>query len=122
MPEALAKRLEEDIGLAYIEGYGLSETMAACHLNPPARPKRQCLGIPFIGVTSLVVDPETLRELPQGEVGEILVSRPAGLQGLLAQARADGGGSHRARWHGVICAPATSATSTRTATISSSIA
>lgn len=77
MPEALAKRLEEETGLAYVEGYGLSETIAACHINPPARPKRQCLGIPFIGVTSLVVDPETLRELPQGEVGEILV---AGLQ------------------------------------------
>ncbi len=81
MPEALARRLEEETGLAYVEGYGLSETMAACHINPPGRPKRQCLGIPFIGVTSLVVDPETLRELPQGEVGEIIVSGPQVFKG-----------------------------------------
>lgn len=81
MPEALARRLEEETGLAYVEGYGLSETMAACHINPPGRPKRQCLGIPFIGVTSRVVDPETLRELPQGEVGEILVAGPQVFKG-----------------------------------------
>ena len=81
MPEALAKRLEEETGLAYVEGYGLSETMAASHINPPARAKRQCLGVPFIGVTSLVVDPESLRELPQGEVGEILVSGPQVFKG-----------------------------------------
>jgi fatty-acyl-CoA synthase len=76
MPEALARRLHEETGLAYVEGYGLSETMAATHLNPPDRPKRQCLGIPFIGVESHVVDPETGREVPQGEIGEIVIAGP----------------------------------------------
>src|SRR5205085_694029 len=47
MPEALARKLEEVIGLPFIEGYGLSETMAPTHINPPQRPKRQCAGIPF---------------------------------------------------------------------------
>src|SRR6058998_2030379 len=47
MPEAVARRLEEVIGLPYVEGYGLSETMAPTHINPPHRPKRQCGGIPI---------------------------------------------------------------------------
>jgi fatty-acyl-CoA synthase len=75
MPAAVAQRLE-DIGVTYFEGYGLSETMAATHLNPPHRPKRQCLGIPIYGVDSRVIDPATLRELPAGEVGEIVTHGP----------------------------------------------
>jgi fatty-acyl-CoA synthase len=76
MPEALAGRLYEDTGLEYVEGYGLSETMAATHINPFHRPKRQCLGIPFIGVESLIIDPGTGIELPEGEVGEIVIKGP----------------------------------------------
>jgi fatty-acyl-CoA synthase len=50
--------------------------MAATHANPTHRPKRQCLGIPFMGVESLVIDPVTGAELAQGEVGEIVVAGP----------------------------------------------
>jgi fatty-acyl-CoA synthase len=75
MPAAIAQRLEE-MGVPYIEGYGLSETMAATHLNPPDRPKKQCLGIPIFDVDSRVIDPTTLRELPVGEVGEIVTHGP----------------------------------------------
>lgn len=81
MPEALAKRLHDITGLEYVEGYGLSETMAATHINPFHRAKRQCLGIPFIGVDSLVVDPETLAPLPPGEVGEIVIRGPQVFKG-----------------------------------------
>lgn len=48
MPEAVAEKLKKVTGLDYLEGYGLSETMAATHINPPDRPKAQCLGIPGI--------------------------------------------------------------------------
>jgi fatty-acyl-CoA synthase len=75
MPAAVAQRLE-NMGVPYIEGYGLSETMAATHLNPVERPKKQCLGIPIYDVDSRVVDPATLRELPVGEVGEIITHGP----------------------------------------------
>lgn len=81
MPEALAKRLYEVTGLEYVEGYGLSETMAATHINPFHRAKRQCLGMPFIGVESLVIDPETGAEMPQGEVGEIVIEGPQVFKG-----------------------------------------
>jgi fatty-acyl-CoA synthase len=75
MPAAVAQRLL-DMGVTYYEGYGLSETMAATHLNPPERAKKQCLGIPIFGVDSRVVDPDTVRELPAGEVGEIITHGP----------------------------------------------
>jgi fatty-acyl-CoA synthase len=80
MPAAIAKRLEE-MGLIYTEGYGLTETMAQTHCNPREHAKRQCLGIPHFDVESLVIDPETLRELPQGEVGEIVSRGPQIFQG-----------------------------------------
>ena len=76
MPQAVAQRLQEQYGLRYAEGYGLTETAAPSHSNPPDRPKQQCLGIPFMGTDARIVDPQTLRELPQGEQGEIVVHGP----------------------------------------------
>ena len=76
MPQAVAQRLFDIYGLRYAEGYGLTETAAPSHHNPPDAPKQQCLGVPFIGVDARVVDPETLQQLPQGETGEIVVHGP----------------------------------------------
>lgn len=75
MPAAVAQRLE-NMGITFIEGYGLTETMAATHINPGVRPKKQCLGIPIFDVDSRVIDPATLSELPVGEVGEIVTHGP----------------------------------------------
>lgn len=81
MPEAVAQRLLEKFNLKYIEGYGLTETAAPSHTNPPDACKQQCLGIPFMSVDARVVDPETLQELPQGESGEIVISGPQVFKG-----------------------------------------
>jgi fatty-acyl-CoA synthase len=88
MPEAIAAKLKELTGLDYVEGYGMSETLAATHLNPPHRPKKQCLGIPVFDVDSRVVDPQTLRELPVGETGEIVVHAPQVMRGYWNNAQA----------------------------------
>jgi fatty-acyl-CoA synthase len=88
MPEALARRLEEVIGLPFVEGYGLSETMAPTHINPPQRPKRQCGGIPFFNTDARVIDPETLSELPPNQVGEIIVHGPQVFRGYWNQPEA----------------------------------
>ena len=74
MPEAVAEMLQARFGLSYIEGYGLTETASFLHCNPIGRGKRQCLGVPAFGVDSRIVDPETLAELPAGEVGELVTS------------------------------------------------
>ena len=81
MPAAIAAKLENKLGLQYSEGYGLSETLSATHMNPPAAPKAQCLGVPVIGVDSRVVDVDTLRELGVGEVGEIVLNGEQVFQG-----------------------------------------
>ena len=81
MPEAVAQRLLDQFNLRYIEGYGLTETAAPSHTNPPDAPKKQCLGIPFMSVDARVVDPETLKELPQGESGEIVICGPQVFKG-----------------------------------------
>jgi fatty-acyl-CoA synthase len=81
MPQAVAQRLLEQYGLRYVEGYGLTETAAPSHSNPPDAPKQQCLGVPFLGVDARVVDPETLAEMPVGESGEIIMRGPQIFQG-----------------------------------------
>ncbi|QIL79769.1 long-chain fatty acid--CoA ligase [Diaphorobacter sp. HDW4A] len=88
MPEAVAARLKSLCGIDYIEGYGMTETMAATHINPPSRPLKQCLGIPIFDVDARVVDPDTLQELPPGETGEIIVHGPQIMQGYWRQPEA----------------------------------
>jgi len=81
MPQAVAERLKREFGIDFAEGYGLTETAAPSHANPPERAKLQCLGIPIFGVDSRVVDPETLREVADGEVGEIVTHGPMVFKG-----------------------------------------
>lgn len=76
MPKAIAARLKEFTGLDYIEGYGLSETIAATHINPVSNPKPQCLGIPVFDVDSRIINPDTLEELGPHETGEIVMAGP----------------------------------------------
>ncbi len=81
MPQAVAQRLFDEFGLHYIEGYGLTETAAPSHFNPPDAPKQQCLGIPMLGNESKVIDPNTLKEVAVGEQGEIVICGPEVFQG-----------------------------------------
>jgi fatty-acyl-CoA synthase len=81
MPHAVAERLRQEFGLHFAEGYGLTETAAPSHANPPDRAKLQCLGIPLFGTDSRIVDPETLEELPDGETGEIVTHGPMVFKG-----------------------------------------
>ncbi len=81
MPQAVAQRLLEQYGLSYAEGYGLTETAAPSHSNPYDATKQQCLGVPFVNCDARVIDPLTLKEVAQGEQGEIIMSGPQIFQG-----------------------------------------
>ncbi len=76
MPRAIADKMARLLGLDYVEAYGLTETAAPTHINPPQAPKSQCLGVPIFGVDSRIVDPETGRALGPGEAGEIVTHGP----------------------------------------------
>ncbi|PTX55142.1 fatty-acyl-CoA synthase [Melghirimyces profundicolus] len=81
LPEAVGEELYRQTGLRFVEGYGLSETMAQTHMNPVHRPKLQCLGIPSFDVDACVVNPDTLKPLGPGEEGEILLRGPQVFKG-----------------------------------------
>ncbi|MBV7504625.1 long-chain fatty acid--CoA ligase [Bacillus sp. sid0103] len=76
LPEAVGEKLFNLTGLRFVEGYGLSETIAQTHFNPAERPKMQCLGIPSFDVDARIIEPATGKELGVGEVGEIVVNGP----------------------------------------------
>ncbi|WP_051532240.1 long-chain-fatty-acid--CoA ligase [Brackiella oedipodis] len=81
MPEAIADKLFKLAGIGYLEGYGMTETMAMATCNPPEHMKKQCLGIPVFATKALVVEPGTTQLLPANEVGEILLSGPQNMTG-----------------------------------------
>jgi fatty-acyl-CoA synthase len=89
MPAAVAQRLNDEFKLVFAEGYGLTETAAPSHANPPERAKLQCLGMPIFGVDSRVVDPLTLQALPPGESGEIVTHGPMVFDGYWQQPKAN---------------------------------
>ena len=89
MPESVAKMLQTEFGLFYNEAYGLTETAAFLHANPVARGKRQCLGMATQGVESRIIDPQTLQELPQGEVGELVTRGEQVMQGYWRNSQAN---------------------------------
>ena len=88
MPQAVAERLLQEFGVVFAEGYGLTETCAVTHCNPPERAKQQCLGIPVFSVDSRVVHPDTLEEVQPGEVGEIVTHGPQLFKGYWNQPEA----------------------------------
>jgi long-chain acyl-CoA synthetase len=82
VPSAIARRWEEVTGHKLIEGYGLSETTAPTHLNPPHRPKYGTVGVPLPLTDARVVDPDDgATELEIGKSGEIAVRGPQVMKG-----------------------------------------
>ena len=88
MPEAVARRLKDEFGLTFVEGYGLTETAAMIHCNPITRAKRQCLGVPVFGNDARIIDPSTGCELPTGHAGELVIQGKSIFRGYWRQPEA----------------------------------
>jgi fatty-acyl-CoA synthase len=81
LPRAVGEKLHELTGIRYVEGYGLTETIAQTHFNPPDRPKLQCLGVPSFDVDARIIDLDSGKELGPREQGEIVVRGPQVFKG-----------------------------------------
>jgi long-chain acyl-CoA synthetase len=80
VPAEVLRKFEETFGVLVIEGYGLSESTCRSTFNPPNEDRRPgSCGKP-IGNEMKVVD-ENHNEVPDGELGEIVLRGPNILKG-----------------------------------------
>ncbi len=85
VPPEVARRFREVTGVSVVQGYGLTEAGPLTHLNPVHDDSINVLdaaGLPAHDTEQKIVDIETgERELPPGEVGEVIVRGPQLMQG-----------------------------------------
>ena len=79
----LIKKWEQIVGTQIAQGYGLTEASPATHLPARWMPeiKSESVGVPILNTDAKIVNPDTLEELKQGEVGEILIKGPQVMKG-----------------------------------------
>ncbi len=67
---------------AIVEGYGLTEASPVTHANPPGAANRPgTIGKPLPDTEAKLIDPDTGAEVPDGEVGELVVRGPQIMKG-----------------------------------------
>jgi long-chain acyl-CoA synthetase len=72
-----ARKFEGLTGVTVTQGYGLSETSGVSHTNPLTQIKLDSVGVPIPDTEQKIVDVETgIKELPPGEVGEVIIRGP----------------------------------------------
>ncbi len=83
LPLDIREKFESLSGCRILEGYGLTEASPVTHFNPyeGKRPPGS-IGLPFPSTEAKVVDEETgTQDLPQGEVGELIIRGPQVMAG-----------------------------------------
>jgi long-chain acyl-CoA synthetase len=81
LPVEVLRGFEEAFGVPVLEGYGLSETSPVASFNHPGRERKPgSIGTPIRDVRMRAVDGED-HEVPQGEVGEIVINGPNVMKG-----------------------------------------
>jgi long-chain acyl-CoA synthetase len=81
MPVEVLRGFEERFGATILEGYGLSESTAIAAFNRPDRERKPgSIGIPVPDTEMRLVDDDG-NDVPEGEVGEILVRGPTVMKG-----------------------------------------
>lgn len=82
LPLEVARQFEKISAGKLVEGYGLSETSPVTHANPfNGLRKEGSIGIPLPGTEARVVDPDTQKAVPVGEIGELAVRGPQVMRG-----------------------------------------
>lgn len=66
--------MQQKFDKVIVNGYGNNECLGATIVSPMYANKPGSIGIPMSGIDIKIVDPETGKILPQGEIGELYVS------------------------------------------------
>ena len=82
MPVEVMTQFEKVTEVPIYEGFGLTETTVSVSINRPEKRKIGSIGLPFEGVEMKIFD-ENDNELPDGEVGELVVRAPNVMRGYL---------------------------------------
>jgi long-chain acyl-CoA synthetase len=83
LPGPIQKKFQRLTGAVLVEGYGLSEASPVTHCNPldKKRNKIGSIGLPLSETEAKIIDRETGKEVPVGQVGELIVRGPQVMQG-----------------------------------------
>jgi len=88
MPPAYMPQFEKKFKVRIREGYGLTEASPVCSVTRlHMEQKPGSIGVPIPGVEARIVD-ESDRELPRGEIGELVVRGPNVMKGYYKDAEA----------------------------------
>jgi long-chain acyl-CoA synthetase len=82
LPGEVQTRFQDLTGSKLVEGFGLTETSPVTHVNPLYRNKIGFIGVPWPDTDARIVDVDTgERELPMGEIGELIFQGPQVMKG-----------------------------------------
>ncbi len=82
LPPEVQERFEAITGAKMVEAYGLTETGPAASIDPIDNPRAHSIGVPLPDTDMKIVDAETgTREMPVGEIGEIIIKGPQVMTG-----------------------------------------
>jgi len=85
LPEATFERFREKFGVNICEGFGMTELSPATHVSLPTCNKLHSVGKPLAQVEQRIVDPNTERELPPNQEGELRLRGPNLMAGYYLQ-------------------------------------
>ncbi|MFX1499831.1 MAG: AMP-binding protein [Promethearchaeota archaeon] len=83
LPQEINRKWEEVVGFKVGQGFGLTEASPITHGQIKWLPEiiPNSIGIPIVDTDAKIVNPDTLEELPIGEVGELLIKGPQIMKG-----------------------------------------
>lgn len=81
LSKEVALRFQDLAGVTVLQGYGTTEASPVTHCNPPNRVKADTVGPPVADTEQKVIDLKTGKDLPLGEVGELLLRGPQVMKG-----------------------------------------
>ncbi len=77
------RKWEQVVGFKVGQGFGLTETSPITHSQPKWLPEiiPESIGVPIVDTDAKIVNPDTLEEVPLGEIGELLLKGPQVMKG-----------------------------------------